>query len=271
MTGPNSEPLMPSPFPGMDPYLEDPAHWPDVHHGLIDEIRAQLNSILRPKYVARVEERTYFPEPDDPGVTLYIPDVRVIESARRGRGPSGGVAIAGSVQMVTLVDDEFHEARVEIVEVETRSVVTVIEVLSPSNKLLGSASRTSFLEKRSEIMRSPINWVEIDLLRGKTILEQSVFKRLEPHDYRVHVSPVELRPEGRVWTIRLEDRLPTVGVPLRTPDRDAPLDLQAVLANAYERAAYDATIDYTRDPKPPLTKAQAAWAKKFLPKRRRKS
>ena len=43
---------MESPFPGMDPYLEDPAIWRGFHHGLAEEIRARLNMSLEPKYYA---------------------------------------------------------------------------------------------------------------------------------------------------------------------------------------------------------------------------
>lgn len=89
-------------------------------------------------------------------------------------------------------------------------------------------------------------------------------------DYSIHVSRTEERPRNSVLSIRLEQPLPTVGIPLRAPDPDAPLDLQTVLVSIYDRAGYDLTIDYTRDPKPPLTKAQSLWAKKLLPKRRRK-
>ncbi len=262
---------MPSPFPGMDPYLEDPAHWPNVHHGLISEIQAQLNRLIRPRYVACVEERTYFPDPDDPGLALYVPDVRVSDSEPRGTTRNGGLMIAECVEVTTLFDEDVREARVEIIDTLDKSVVTVIEVLSPSNKIPGSAGRKSFLEKRQDIMRSPIHWVEIDLLRGRSTFDPIVSLQFVPHDYRVHVSPVEMRPRGRIWQIRLEQRLPVIGIPLRAPDADAPLDLQNVLESANDRAAYDANIDYTRDPKPPLTKAQAAWAKKLLPKRRRKS
>ncbi|MBL8865042.1 MAG: DUF4058 family protein, partial [Planctomycetia bacterium] len=218
---------------------------------------------LRPKYVGRFARRVYRPEPDDPVLDFYLPT-----SFKAG---SDVTTLNAPRPQIRLIDTEFRESRVEIIEVANRKAVTVIEVASPSNKMPGSASRKSYLEKRQEIMRSPIHWVEIDLLRGKTILERPVYARLLAHDYCVHVSTVEQRPKGRIWTIRLEDRLPVVGIPLRAPDEDVPLDLQAVLATTYDRAGYDLTIDYTRDPKPPLSKAQAAWAKKRLPKRRRKS
>jgi hypothetical protein len=270
---------MPSPFPGMDPYLEHPGLWPDVHHELISGIREQLNRSTRPRYVARVEERTYYPEEDDPGLELlapsvphdfFIPDVKVVDRNPRSTIATATALIDKPVTMVTMPPEEIREARVEILDTSTRDVVTVIEVVSPSNKVIGSAGRKSFLDKRREIMNSPIHWVEIDLLRGSSSIDSLVTQKRPPHDYCVHVSPADHRPQGRVWMLSLEQPLPTVGIPLRSPDADVGLDLQSVLRTAYERAAYDLTVDYARPPTPPLTKPQTKWAKTLFPKRKRK-
>src|SRR5438876_5561917 len=121
---------MPSPFSGMDPYLETPALWPDVHHELISEIRAALNPRLRPRYVARVELRVYISDDDDPGRQALVPDVRV---------------------ETTLMDEEIEEAFLKIIHVESEALVTRIEVLSPTNKIRGSRGRASFMAKRNEI------------------------------------------------------------------------------------------------------------------------
>ncbi len=254
----------------MDPYLEDPAHWPDVHTRLISGIGDYLGPLIRPKYVARLEERTYFPDPDDPALTLFIPDVRLEHTGRRASKPAGWAAtIAAPIETVTMLDSEFREGRVEIVEVASRQVVTVVEVISPGNKVIGSAGRRSFVAKRLEILNSPVHWVEIDLLRGNTSLDPLVLNRLRPHEYYVHAPKAKERPRGSVWLIDLEESLPTVGIPLRSPDADAPLDLQTVLATAYERAGYDLTIDYRRPAIPPLSRAQAKWARTLLPRRQR--
>jgi hypothetical protein len=135
-------------------------------------------------------------------------------------------------------------------------------LLSPANKRPGSEGWKSFVEKRDEVMGSSANWVEIDLLRAGLSLE--LRKRLDPHEYFVHVSPVELRPKGRVWPIRLQDRLPTIRIPLRSPDPDAPLDLQQALDAVYERGAYDLKVDYTQEPVPPLPPELAKWSHKLL-------
>ena len=169
------------PFPGMDPYLETPHLWPDVHHELISEIRSQLNPSLRPHYVARVELRVYISDEDDSGREVLVPDLRVEKAERRGSKRLKGeaaVAIAEPEIVTLLLDEEINEARIEIKHVATGALITVIEVLSPSNKVRG---RDSFMNKRRDILGPKTNWVEIDLLCGGL---PSV-ARLRRSDYRV--------------------------------------------------------------------------------------
>ncbi len=166
---------MPSPFPGMDPYLESPIIWLDVHHGLISESQAALNPVLHRGYVARVELRVYISDEDDPGrealvPPLRVPDVRVERSPRR-RGakqpkPKPALAVTEPLIVPTLMDEEVEEAFLKIIQVEPEELVTVIEVLSPTNKIRGSRGRASFMAKRHEIMNTEVHWVEIDLLRA---------------------------------------------------------------------------------------------------------
>ena len=258
---------MRSPFPGMDPYLEDPRRWPDVHLNLIAEMEAVLTRGLRPRYYVSAEERVYICDEDDPAHKVVIPDLRltrrpdVPKKAPSSKGASA-LAVAEPIVITTLLDDEMHERRLEIVDAETRGVVTIIEVVSPSNKVLGSRGRASYQQKRHEIMLSTIHWVEVDLLRSG----ERLFARdadLEG-DYFVHVSRVDSRPKGFVWPILLEQRLPVVQIPLKKPDRDAELDLQAVLDSVYDRSGYDMKLDYRSDPVPPLSAEKAAWARRIL-------
>ena len=143
---------MPSPFPGMDPYLESPVIWPDVHHGLISGIQAVLNPSLRPRYVARVELRVYISDDDDPGREALVPDVRVERSPRRKGVRQAKTELAPAVTepliVPTLMDEEIEEAFLKILHVESEELVTVIEVLSPTNKIRGSRGRASFMAKR---------------------------------------------------------------------------------------------------------------------------
>ena len=217
---------MPSPFPGMDPYLEEPGLWPDVHHGLISEMQAQLNEQLRPKYHVRVEERVYISDENDPGRSVIIPDLKVRQvSESEPVATQSSQAITGAVVEpvvpTTLIEDELHEASLEIIDRAQRSVVTVIEVLSPSNKIVGSRARTSYEQKRNEVMHSPSHFVEIDLLRDGVSLHTR--EALPTTDYYIHVSR---RPKGVVWPIQIPQRLPKIDVPLLPGDPDVKLDLQ---------------------------------------------
>ncbi len=104
--------------------------------------------------------------------------------------------------------------------------------------------------------------VEIDLLRDGDPLPFQ--EAAPPHDYLVHVSVRELRPQGRAWPILLPQRLPVVEVPLRPEDPPAPLDLQQVLTTVYDRAGYDLSLNYRAEPNPPLIGVNAEWARNLL-------
>jgi len=257
---------MPSPFPGMDPYLENPELWPDVHSTLINEIRNALNPALRPRYVARIELRVYISDQDDPGRDARVPDGRIEKTSRRKGAKKAqrpeGVAVAEPLTIPFLTDEEVEEARLEIRHVESKTLVTVIEILSPANKIRGSAGRKSFLDKRREILNSEVHWVEIDLLRAGT----PTLARLARADcnYRIVVGRYEESTYGKFWPVSVRQALPVIGVPLRGKDPDVLLDLNAVLRTAYDKAEYDATIDYRRDPVPPLSREDAAWVTKLL-------
>jgi hypothetical protein len=252
----------------MDPYLETPHLWPDVHHELISQIRSALNPRLRPHYIARVELRVYISDEDDPGREAIIPDVRIEKTRRKGTKKARtepALAIAEPEIIPLLIDNEIEEARLEIRHVESGTLVTLIEVLSPTNKIRGSRGRESFMEKRRDTMASEVHWVEIDLLRAG---DPSVTRPpLRPSNYRILVWRAGERLKGRYWPVSVRQPLPVVGIPLRGKDPDVPLDLGAVLNAAYDNAGYDATIDYRREPDPPLGREDRAWADKLLRKR----
>jgi hypothetical protein len=249
----------------MDPYLETPDLWPDVHHGLISQIQAALNPVVRPRYVARVELRVYISDDDDPGREALVPDVR-IEKPKRGRtkksSETASVAVAEPLIVPFLIDDEIEEARLEIRHLETGALVTLIEVLSPTNKIRGARGRQSFMQKRQETLASDVHWVEIDLLRAGT--PSVTHPPLVPSDYRILVSRAGERAKARYWPVSARQVLPPIGIPLRPPDADVALDLGAVLNAAYDRGAYDLSIDYRREPDPPLNAADADWAQRLL-------
>lgn len=257
---------MPSPFPGMDPYLESPAIWPDVHHGLISEIQAALNPCLRPRYVARVELRIYISDDDDPGRAALVPDVRVEHGPKRkgARRPrlQAAPAVTEPLIVPTLVDEEIEEAFLKIVHVESESLVTLLEVLSPTNKIPGSRGRASFMGKRRDVMNSEVHWVEIDLLRAG--VPSVTDPPLRPSDYRVLISRADERTRTRFWPIAVRQVLPVIAIPLRGKDPEVALDLGAVFQTVYDRAAYDVSLDYRKDPQPPLEGDDAKWARELL-------
>lgn len=276
---------MPSPFPGMDPYLEDPALWPDVHARLIAQVAEALAPKLRPRYVARVELRTYLVEPDDPASELYlIPDARILErNARASTGgeaheAGGGVAVAEpaaamAIEVTGQVRSAARHRYLEIREPRSRQVITVIEIVSPANKVTGSAGRRSFRDKREEIGASDASWFEIDLLRQGTRTINVPGLAKSPYlvyvDRTAPASPSsELHEPGDrrqfVWPIQLRKPLPVVSVPLRPEDQDVTLNLQAVLDATYDRAAYDLEFDYSAPPASALNDADAQWADALL-------
>ena len=216
---------MPSPFPGMDPYLETPNLWPDVHHGLISEIRAVLNLAVRPRYVVRVALREYISDDD------------------------------------TLRDNEIKEARLEVLHLATGSVATVIEVLKHTNKVRGAQGRVNFLANRQAAIAANANWVEIDLLRDG--LPSTTLPPLKASDYHIIIRRAG-EAEEHCWPIDIQQPLPVIGIPLRVPDTDVPVDLGEVLRSAYERGAYDRSVDYREQPDPPLSTKDKAWAHRLL-------
>jgi len=253
---------MPSPFPGMDPYLEDARLWPDVHHELLSVVRARLTEALRPAYFVQVEERVYLSEWNDPGIAVYVPDVQITPTERLRSGSGGGTAVIDEPIIIAHDPVEVHEAYLEVKDGRSREVITVIEVLSPSNKTPGSLSRRLYLEKRDAILATKTQFVEIDLLRGGQ--RTPVGGPMPRCDYLANASVRSGKPRTKVWPMKLSDRLKTIGIPLKEGDADAALDLQAVLNTVYDRAGYDVVIDYTQPPDPPLTAEQAAWAKEIV-------
>jgi hypothetical protein len=261
---------MPSPFPGMDPYLEDPDHWPGIHVNLISGIQGQLSAQLRPKYFVRIEERVYITDESDEGFQTQprIPDVFVAnrtewdETSFSPRNEGTRVDVSEPVVAITWFEQEIHEALLKIVDAASRDVVTVIEVLSPANKVPNSSGRKSFEDKRTHVMRSSSHWVEIDLLRGNRIIR--VPKKLGSHSYLVHVSKNDRRPLGLLYPISLPQPLPIIPIPLKAGDPDAQLDIRAVIDAFYDRLGYDLEIDYRAEPTPPLSGKSATWANQLL-------
>jgi hypothetical protein len=251
---------MPSPFPGMDPYLEG-SLWMSIHTQLSVEIVRQLAPKLRPKYLALTTERFVYEEFDSVAIataSLY-PDVGVSEAGVGTRGEAVAVATA-PIRLATVMPTAVPHVTVEIRDTANRQLVTAIEVLSPTNKR--GDGYEEYLAKRRRILLSTAHLLEIDLLRsGKRLPMQTP---LPEAAYFIFLSRAEQRPLTDVWPIQLSESLPAVPVPLLAGDGEVPLDLQLALANVYDLSGYDLAVDYTQPPEIRLNAAEAEWVETLL-------
>jgi hypothetical protein len=252
---------MPSPFPGMDPYLEG-SSWMNVHAQLSAEIARQLAPKLRPRYLALMTERFVLEVPEDVRVTTasLSPDVGVVEvGPTTFGGGEAGVATA-PLRLATVMPEAVPHLSVEIRDRADRQLVTAIEVLTPTNKR--GEVRDEYLAKRRRLLLSTAHLLEIDLLReGQRVPMQ---KPLPPAPYFVFLSRAESRPITEVWPVPLDAPLPVVPVPLLPGDPDVPLDLQLALTTLYDLLGYDLAVDYTRPPEVPLRAETVAWVEDHL-------
>lgn len=247
---------MPSPFPGMDPYLEDPIEWPDLHVRLMVQLSRQLSEQVAPHFYVRVEQRVSIVGPDDMERRVIIPDVYLAQSETLPTQPTAAVATIATPTLVTVMEElELREHFVEIYDARSREIVTTIEVILPVNKA-GGQKQAAFLAKRRAVMASPAHWIEIDLLRAGERPPEVAGKS----DYYALLKRGDRPGPYEVWYSNLRDALRTIGVPLRPPFRDVPLGLQNALDAVYAEARYDDQINYTVPPPlPPLAPADATW------------
>ena len=259
---------MPSPFPGMDPYLEGYL-WPDVHHTLATQIRDQLTPQLRPRYVARIEVQVVQDESPEAEIGIMYPDVEVMErsgwySQELSQRERGGAAVAIAPDLtpstLTIPLPEVRLASVQVRDTAQNELVASIEILSPVNKR--EPGLTRYRDKRARLHAAGVHLLEIDLLRrGVRPLAQ---RRLPATAYLVTLTRAQDNA-AHVWAIALNDALPVIPVPLRHPDPDVRLDLNHALHAIYDRAAYDLSIDYSQAPPPPeLTPAEEDFVKQAL-------
>lgn len=255
---------MPSPFPGIDPYLE--TYWRDIHTRLmvyaVDAIEVQLPEDL----IARVEEGVSIDT--DEGSRTVSPDVQVVESARPVVGERSSVAAVAVVEPVVVpVDDVFTERHIEIIDPSSGGrVVTAIEVLSPSNKIPHDG-REKYIQKQREYLAGGVNLAEVDLIRNGIHTIAVPLGNIPPHSrgaYYVCVRRNSHPKEAFVNGFSLREPLPTVRIPLRPADSDITLDLQSLIGMAYDRGRYAGAIDYSVDADPPLGPADARWADELL-------
>jgi hypothetical protein len=268
---------MPSPFPGMDPYLEGEM-WQEFHDRLANQISVQLMPLLAPKYVALLAKRYVLDRPllgifDLPTERILYPDVHIVAhpsvqpapvlstAERVPPGGAGAVVTEPAVELASPVSEEVPLLSVEIRDVAQRRLVTLLEILSPVNKR-GEGAR-EYAERRMELLQTQTHLLEIDLLRqGRRI---PLLGELPPASYYVYLSRAPRRPFTQIWPISLREPLPTVPVPLLPPDLDVPLDLQAAVRACFDLVGYERLLDYSGPPPPPkLDEEDAAWVAEIL-------
>ncbi|CBN57240.1 MULTISPECIES: DUF4058 family protein [Kamptonema] len=259
---------MPSPFPGMDPYLEHPDFWQETHHWLISMIAESLVPQIRPKYEIAIEKRIYqindTHDNNDDSLLVGIPDVAIKRQPNTPDIPTRLVATATLTVPTTVkvpASEKIKQTYLEVREMATRQVVTAIEILSPVNKRNGDG-RITYLKKRQSILGSLTHLVEIDLLRRgepMPILNNSI-----QSDYRVLVSRSDRRPLAELYAFNLRDSLPVFLLPLREEDVEPIVNLPELFAGVYDRAGYDYRIDYERAPIPSLSEQNLVWANELL-------
>ncbi len=251
-----------NPFPGMNPYLEQPRFWPGLHNDLIAQMRTNLGPQLPPQYRMEINERfeldVVWPA-DDADTRDILPDLSVTTE----RAGSAGVAVADAAGGVLVATP----APVRVTYLEVRrapddQVVTVVEILSPSNKLPGSG-RADYIRKREDILGSPVNLVEIDLLRAG---EPMPLTTPVPHcHYRILVSREQWRPSARLFPFMVWDAIPKFRLPLLEGDEPIEADIGPLLAAMHHTARYNMAVNYEVPPPGPALEPECQrWVQKQL-------
>ncbi len=262
---------MPSPFPGMDPFLETPAIFPDFHDGFVAAMREALQPQLPQPYYAALGRRAWV----EISERFIGPDVSVMRGDSSHDRSQSMVAVAQSSVTQPIVIHVPHDERIEtFIEIcegrgSERRVVTVIEVLSPSNKTAGEQGRSLYLRKQQELLQSRTHLLEIDLLRSglhtTAVPQDRLERKVTGYDYHVCVHRFDEFEDFYVYPIRLTHSLPSVVVPLLPGDGDVPLDLQAVFNRTYDAGPYSREIDYQRDAiEPAVAERDLAFVKERL-------
>ncbi len=247
---------MPSPFPGMDPFLEQPAFWQDFHHEFISCWREAIADRLPDSYDARIGERVNLTQLDPGVVKLISPDVAISRGPRVARDAhDGGVAILEPEVIPQSYVEEIRESYIEILHRSDRSLVAVLELLSPTNK-----TGSGFFEyeyKRSTILKQKVHLLELDLLHAGD--PPTLLRPLPRSDYRALLTRAERRADCHVYSLSMRHPLPVLPVPLRAPDPDIHVDLQTAFDLAYQRGRYARSIRYDQPLDFELPAVDLAW------------
>lgn len=251
---------MPRPFPGVDPYIESQGRWPDFHMRFLLYLGDALTSRMPQNYVAQMEEHVYLVEAFSDDERLVRPDIAIVRDDTGKSSPSGGgVATAApvAVELATEMMEDERARWLEIRRIPDMRLVTVIELLSPSNKI--GIGRERYLEKRLSLIAQPVHLVELDLLSGGERLPMR--KPMPKGDYYALVSRAERRPMADVYAWTVRDTLPTIPIPLLSPDPDVLVEVAPLYDLAYQNGRYGNILRYDRPANVPLDDEAKAWVK----------
>ncbi|MUG93424.1 DUF4058 family protein [Scytonema sp. UIC 10036] len=250
---------MPSPLPGMNPYLENPELWSEFHSRMIVAIADALDDRLSRDYRVAVEKRVYLSEAEE-SVLVGIPDVSVTASVPKKTQATTSATMVQPVNIEIPIAEEVQERFLEIREGNTGTVITTIEVLSPKNKRTGEG-RSTYLQKRQKILTSATHLIEIDLLRGGEPLPMI---GAIPSDYRILISRSPQRPKAQLYAFNLRQPIPAFPIPLRPEEPEPLLELQPLLHRVYDRARLELAIDYNTPCIPKLSLEDDTWLRSFI-------
>ena len=267
---------MPSPFPGMDPFLEHPDYFSDFHSTFIGKLREAIQPRLPPNYYASTQTRAWLAIAERQRPIIPDADIRLKRVPQPRRLSSHALFRRVTIKVpepkrVTVPVDELHEHYVNIYAKKKGGdqLVTSIELLSPSNKTPGDDSRELYLQKQHDLLQADVNLVEIDLLRGgdhtAAVPKDVLIHEAWPFDYHTCVHPTRKLGCFEIYAINLQQPLPSILIPLLAGDSPVATDLQKVHRNTYSTCAFERRVDY-RDVlllTPPLQPEQMAWAVDF--------
>jgi hypothetical protein len=232
------------PFPGINPFIEAQGYWPDFHLKFLNYLQETLADHLPDDYEARLDERVNLIDVDAGEARQIIPDIALIQRTRAGVAstqPTGALLLEPET-IPTIILDEDRETFLTIVHRPDRNLVTVIELLSPSNKT--DPSRRDYLTRRNAILGQAVHLVELDLLVSGRRLPMK--RPLPGADYHAVVSRWERRPDCDVYSWTVRQPLPRLPIPLRDPDPDVVVDLAFVYETAFTRGRYARSIDESK-------------------------
>lgn len=257
---------MPSPFPGMDPFLEL-TEWSNFHFDLIAAIKDQLQPLIFPNYLIVTETRVYL-ERNDGETWRFVPDVGFQPTPAGGASWESSPTAVAEIEPQTylaVIPEEHREHYLVLLDRGKKELVTVIEILSPTNKLAGSDGHKEYSQKRERLLGSHVNLIEVDLLRSG---QRPRFNRPMPPtiDYCVFLHRASERPRVLAWEFTMRHRLPDIPVPLGDGDADVKLDLQSAFTALYDRQGYSMRIPYDQPLKPPARPADEQWVREQLQK-----